>query len=277
MSNINRVLIDSRFRTPDSKSTSDFRVELPEGLQMGEQMACVTCDISLPVTWYTIETNVNDKLYFRIYEEEDGVITYKDYIMQLPSRNYNRTQVAETLTAGFLAMNVPLSASEDIFRNEIRIFLPTTSPLSFMIFTNTDLRSRCNNTWLGEYYIPSNPQSINDMLANSERDMKRYDALNRFQSGRFRIVPHPVLYIVCPQLGTFGNLGPQGERDILKKILVTADQNELMFEQYINIDDYVDVSKLSVRNISFKLTDVYGNVIDLHGRDWSFTLLFKPI
>jgi len=250
-------------------------VELPEGLQMGEQMACVTCDISLPVTWYTVETNVNGKLYFRVYEEEGSA--YKDYIVQLPNRNYDRTEVAETLNARFHAMNVPFSANENPFRNLIRIFLPTVSPLSLMVFTNRDLRTRCNNTWLGEYFAPSNPQSINDMLANSDRDMQKYNALKGFENGQFSILPHTVLYIVCPQLGTFGNLGPQGERDILKKILVTADQNKLMFEQYINIDDYVDVSKLSVRNISFKFTDVYGNVADLNGRDWSFTLLFKPM
>jgi len=50
-----------------------------------------------------------------------------------------------------------------------------------------------------------------------------------------------------------------------------------MFDQYINTDDYVDVSKLSFRNIHFRLTDVYGNVINLHGQNWSFTLVFKPI
>jgi len=195
-------------------------VELPEGLQMGEQMACVTCDISLPVTWYTAETDINDKLHFRVYEE-DGVAS-KDLVIQLSSRNYNRTEVAEELNTRFRALSVPLSANEDPFRNLIRIFLPTSSPLSFMIFTNKDLRTRCNNTWLGEYYAPSNPQSINDMLANSDRDMQRYNALNRFESGQFSVLPHTVLYIVCPQLGTFGNLGPQGERE--RKSLSQQDQ-----------------------------------------------------
>jgi hypothetical protein len=222
-----------------------------------------------------VEKNVNDKLYFRVYEQ-DGV-AYKDFIMQLSTRNYNRTEVAEELNTRFRALNVSLSANEDPFRNLIRIFLPTASPVSFMIFTTKDLRTRCNNTWLGEYYAPSNPQSINDMLANSDRDMQMYNALNRFESGQFSVLPHTVLYIVCPQLGTFGNLGPQGERDILKKILVTAGPNELMFNQDINTDDYVDVSKLSIRSINFRLTDVYGNVINLHGQNWSFTLIFKPI
>ena len=214
MSNINRILIDSRFRTPDSRSISDFRVELPESVQMGENMFCVVCDISLPVTWYTVERNVNDKLYFRIYQA-DGT-TYSDYIMQLTSRNYNRSQVAEELTTRFQALGVPLSANDDPFRNLMRIELPVSSTLSFMVFTNADLKTRCNNTWAGEFYNPINPQSINDMIANANRNMQKYDAVSKFEGGQFSIVPHATLYIVSPQLGTFGNLGPQGERYLEK-------------------------------------------------------------
>jgi hypothetical protein len=275
MSRINRILIDSRFRTLDSRSTSDFRVEIPESVQMDDNMSCVVCDISLPITWYVVERDVNDKLYFRIYQANGT--TYNDYILQMTSRNYNRGEVAEELTTRFAALNVPLSVNEDPFRNLLRIELPAGSALSFMIFTNADLKTKCNDTWLGAYYNTLNPQSINDMIGNSDRSMQKYNVANKFEGGQFSVVPHATLYIVCPQLGTFGNLGPQGERDILKKIIVTADPNMIMYEQYVNIDDYVDVSKLSIRSVNFRLTDVYGNVVDLHGQNWSFTLLFKSI
>ena len=66
MSSVNRILIDGRFRQVDSKSTTDFRVELPETIYMDSGMTCVLWDICLPVTWLTVEPDVNDKLYFRI-------------------------------------------------------------------------------------------------------------------------------------------------------------------------------------------------------------------
>jgi len=105
--------------------------------------------------------------------------------------------------------------------------------------------------------------------------MQRYDVVRLFEGGQFSAVPHSTLYIVSPQLGTFGNIGPQGERDVLKKVIVSANANEILIDQWGNMDDYVNVSKLSLRSLNFRLTDVYGNVIDLHGQNWSFTLLFK--
>jgi len=144
-----------------------------------------------------------------------------------------------------------------------------------MVFTNSDLKNRCNDTWRGEYYNVLNTQSINDMIGNSDRSMQRYDVVRLFEGGQFSAVPHSTLYIVSPQLGTFGNIGPQGERDVLKKVIVSANANEILIDQWGNMDDYVNVSKLRLRSLNFRLTDVYGNVIDLHGQNWSFTLLFK--
>jgi hypothetical protein len=60
---VNRIMIDSRMRQVDSQSTSDFRIELPETIQMDDSMGCVVTDIALPITWYTIEPDVNDKIY----------------------------------------------------------------------------------------------------------------------------------------------------------------------------------------------------------------------
>jgi len=93
MTTVNRVLIDSKHRQQESQSTSDFRVELPETITVGDNMACVNTDICIPVCWYTVEKDVNDMLFFRIVDST----SYKDYIMTLPSRNYNRTEVAETM------------------------------------------------------------------------------------------------------------------------------------------------------------------------------------
>jgi hypothetical protein len=154
---VNRIMIDSRFRQVDSRSTSDFRIELPETIQMDTGMSCIVTDIVLPITWYTVEPGVNDKLYLRMYES-DGV-TYVDHIITIPSRSYTRAEVAVALTARFNALNIPLSANEDPFRNLIRIFLPDEAEESFMVFTNADLLTRADTTWKGEYYSSVNPQS----------------------------------------------------------------------------------------------------------------------
>jgi hypothetical protein len=275
MASLNRILIDSRFRQPDSTSTSDFRVELPETVLLDNGLGCVVFDICVPVTWYTVEENVNDKFYFRLYQA-DGV-TFSDYIMPITSRIYSRAEVAEELSIQFTSLDVPLRANDDPFRNIIRIFLPSDSAQSFMVFTNLDLRSRCNNTWQGEFYSSINPQSVNDMIGNADATMRKYTSSVIFEGGQFNGVPHHTLYIKSPQLGTFRTLGPQGERDILNKVIVTGNANAILYDTLLNAEDYVDVSRQTLRSLNFKLVDVYGNTVNLHGQKFSFSLIFKPI
>jgi hypothetical protein len=274
MPNINRIMIDSRLRQVDSRSTSDFRIELPETIQMDDNMGCVVTDIVLPIAWRTIEPDVNDKLYLRIYPIEGD--EYVDHIVTIPSRSYTRAELAVTLTAIFADRNIPLAANEDPFRNLLRIFLPEDDERSFMIFSDVDLVTRANTTWKGEYYSSTNPQSINNILGNSEFRMKVYNAENIFEGGSYNGLAHHTVYLVCPQLGNYRSIGPLGERDILKKIVIQANPLEIMTDLNLNVEDFADVSRLTLKSLSFRLTDVYGNIINLHGQNISFTLIFCP-
>ena len=49
-------------------------------------------DIQIPVTWYTIQSGVNDKVYFRVTTISSGAKT--DYIVTLPESNYTFTEFA---------------------------------------------------------------------------------------------------------------------------------------------------------------------------------------
>ena len=42
----------------------------------------------------------------------------------------------------------------------------------------------------------------------------------------------------------------------------------------MNTNDYVDVSRLSVRMLHFQLKDKLGNVIPLNGSTWSASIVF---
>ena len=62
MLDIKKVYIDTRFKTPDSKSDSDFFIELPRSLNVPEDTICCVTDIVIPVSWLTIDSR-NNKLY----------------------------------------------------------------------------------------------------------------------------------------------------------------------------------------------------------------------
>ena len=64
---VRKIYIDSRFRSSDSISSTDFKVDLPTTYYMPENTALFITDLCIPVSWYMIDANRNNKLYFRVY------------------------------------------------------------------------------------------------------------------------------------------------------------------------------------------------------------------
>ena len=62
MGKIKKAYVDSRFRTRDSNSDSEFKTELKEPLDLPDNTVCYVDDISIPHTWGTIESH-NNKFY----------------------------------------------------------------------------------------------------------------------------------------------------------------------------------------------------------------------
>ena len=76
---VKKIYIDSRFKTNDSVSSSNFKIDLKQTLLFPPNSVFYIDDISIPHSWYTVEENVNDKLYIylspkEVNEDNDGVI-----------------------------------------------------------------------------------------------------------------------------------------------------------------------------------------------------------
>jgi len=52
---IKKLYIDSRDRTPDSKSASNFKIELPNTVQMPDNTVFFVTDVCIPHVWTTVE------------------------------------------------------------------------------------------------------------------------------------------------------------------------------------------------------------------------------
>ena len=63
---VQKVYIDTRCRTTDSISTSQFKWELPDTLALPHNTIFHLDDISIPHAWYTVTEDVNDALYMQI-------------------------------------------------------------------------------------------------------------------------------------------------------------------------------------------------------------------
>jgi hypothetical protein len=56
---------------------------------------------------------------------------------------------------------------------------------------------------------------------------------------------------------------------------VTANYGQLLFDGAEAGFDYLDVSRRALQRIDFKLQGSSGNVLDLRGNHWSFSLIFQ--
>ena len=63
---IKKIYLDNRHSTADSKSTSDFKISLPNNITLPSNTAFYITDCTVPVSWYTVEAGRHDTIYFRI-------------------------------------------------------------------------------------------------------------------------------------------------------------------------------------------------------------------
>ena len=65
-----KMYIDTRYKTPDSKSTSDFKINLPETLSFEANSCFYIDDLTIPHSWSSIE-DFNNKLYLYLSQDNN--------------------------------------------------------------------------------------------------------------------------------------------------------------------------------------------------------------
>ena len=60
---LKKICIDSRDRTADSKSASNFEIELPNTVQMPGNIVFCVSDVCVPHVWKTVEEGFNDNMF----------------------------------------------------------------------------------------------------------------------------------------------------------------------------------------------------------------------
>ena len=84
----------TRFKTIDSKSYSDFTINLPRTTNIPDDTIAYIHDIVLSVSWTTID-ELNTTLYYSISHTVDGRYETSYWIVPADFRNYNGTTLAE--------------------------------------------------------------------------------------------------------------------------------------------------------------------------------------
>ena len=283
---IKKIYIDTRHRTADSKSTSDFKISLPNNITLPSNTAFYITDITVPVSWYTVEAGRNDTIYFRI-----NSTNYAPSKCTLPEGNYSTITLGAAMCKA-MNDNYPFTGA------------PGTTPTRFVptvnLANNTIVLSNANDTfeiftdeqvvalmYMGLYTAKVPTCSVNDMLQNTVKQIIKADGATQvvtnavlpkfWTSGYVNLHPIRNLYLISNTLGTYNSMAVNGEWGILKKIPVSADYNQLIYDQTVLGMDYLDCSNQTLNLIDFKLKDHKGKIVNLHGGHVSFSIIFVKV
>lgn len=254
---IKKIYIDSRFKSSDSASDSNFKVDLPVPITLPDNTVCYIDDISIPVSWYTIQSGVNNAFYFRIA----GV----NYVSYLPAGNYTLTTLNDTLVKEMNIHENLFTAAPNVLNNTISI---KTINVNYTYSILTDEQAK-------QVFTHEVNSSINNMLNNIVAKVCNINS--PYVSLYVNLLPLRNIYLNSSNLGSFNSLNISGSRNTVKKIPINANFNEMVFYQAVLGIDYIDVSKQTLSRLEFSLTDVYGHIISLNGNHWSFSLIFSRL
>ena len=296
MDKVKKVYIDSRYKSNDSVSNSDFKFELKESLDLPDNTVCYVDDICIPHTWRTIESH-NNKFYIIlrtavINDDHHATTTYNwfPYVLTLPDGNYNGFNLASSIQDLLNAneINFTFEVVYNTATGSIKIEeksegihasnafdVPSDFGITYWgIDTDSDYPWRNIDETI-VYPDVNNLQSINGVLRNTDFIPVYPSSMNRtYVSNFLDLLSIHNIYMHCPNLGHFNSIGVRGENSIIKKIPVSSGFGYLIIDSVVAPHDKMDVSRQSIKTIHITLKDVSGNVINLHGANCSFSMVF---
>ena len=258
---IKKIYVDSRFKSSDSASDSDFKIDLPISFLMPEDTGFYIDDVCIPHTWYPIS-------------ERNNLVAFKyantNYFAYVTPGNFSTVNLGVGIIAAMttaLSNIVRFESTYNASNNKLTIgLIASLKPTqAFKIYTDEELK----------LIAPSLVgRSMNTMLKNTVP--KAYDNTDHV-TGYIDIYPVRNIYMTASGLGNFNTMSVAGDRNIVKKNPVTASHGEVIFDQTVTGMDYLDCSRQTLSRLSFTLGDVYGTVLELNGNHISFSIVFSRV
>jgi hypothetical protein len=261
---VRKIYVDSRYKTSNSKSNSDFKYELLESVSLPNKTVLFVDDVIIPVSFVNIDSQ-NSKLYCWKY----STLPTNDYqIITLATGNYTaatlRTELENKLNAAYPASSITVVYDASLLIYTINI---PGAGITIKIFTDEEIKNE-GHGWTGPLYDKDNLNSANEILTNVVP--QNASSIN---TGLIDLRRYHNLYITSPNISSFSTLSPSG-LTVIKKVPVTSDYGTIIYDNVVSNHDWIDVSKLLMKTLEFRITDVHGNVIDLRGLPVSFSLMF---
>ena len=265
-------------RLPQSKSSSDFVIELNENFECPQGTKCWITEVSLPTTWKTTEVGFYENLYIMVF---DGDTLVKNFKVYLGNKIYFAEQLAYDMVEG---MN---SNTTDLYTDGIFVYAYSSATrtveikikdglsYSFKIPTDEELSNYVGSVWdTGQSsYDSNNPVSINYLLSN----FVATSPLTTFTSSYMNLVPFRSVLLHCHELADHHYSSPSSySSNIVKKIIIDAQLGGIVNE--VNSQPFMKTlltcSNKNLKRLSFRITDTNNKTLNLYNIDVQFSIVF---
>ena len=274
-----KVLVDSAFRLPQSRSSSDFVIELDENMECPEGTRLHITEVSIPATFKTTEVGFFEYLYVMVFDNSDVFV--KNFRVYLGNKVYFAEQLAYDMNEGMNNNTTDLSAG-GIF---VYSYSSATRTVEFKVKdglnyklkipTDTELKNYVNNQWntTQENYDSSNPLSINYLLSNYVAT----SPIATWTSSYLNLVPFRAVYINSPELADHHLMSPSTySSSIIRKVLVSEQLGGIINDNSAPLsEDYINVGGKNLKRLSFRITDDKSNTLNLYDIPCQFSLVFS--
>ena len=275
-----KVFVDSQYRLPQSKSSSDFVVELENNFECPAGTKCWITEVSMPTTWKTTEVGFYEYLYVMIYDNTDTFV--KNFRVYVGNKIYFSSQLCFDLHEGLNSNTTDLSAggifvyAYDEATRTVEFSIKEGLNYKVKIPTDTELANYVNGTWDSGSapYNNRDPVSINYLLSNF---VPTNGGLTTWTSSYLNLVPFRSVMLHYPELADHHYSSPASySSNIVRKILIdqqlggVVNDNNTAFHE-----DYIDVSNRNLKRLSFRITDTNNKAINLYDINVQFSLVFS--
>ena len=265
---IKKVYIDSKYKTKDSKSDSNFKFELPQTCLMPNNCVFFVDDVAIPHSWFTCNDH-NYKLYLRTQDANNVV---NDYTLEITKQTYNGSTFVSQINALIqTATGIAPIGNYDVNTQKMKLYIGS---LYFQFFTDEELRNM--SSWNGPAYDKNNLESANEIISNTDTHSTVHNNNSQYQRV-LNLNPIRNVYIHSPNLGNFNTFSANGQTTVIKKVPVSSNFGEMIFDSFMASNDSLDCSRQTLKTLEFRLTDVDGVEIPLYNRHCSFSIVFDQM
>ena len=277
-----KIYIDSRNRV--SGSNEDFVWQLPESLDIAESLCYVDC-VLCPNVFFTIRTNYNQYIYFleEIVTTQGGTATIYANRAVISPGQYNGITLALALQTAMrgisnLADPTQITVTYDTIHAKLKLSTTSLYGTQIKIYPEETLKDATSGWNSVQSLFPidiNNTLSANKacgFMGNSP--IVATAAVFSLGDSVVDVQRHHCLYIHSDLATPGSSYGPQGQSDIIRRVLVEAPQNGLAIDRLTTTHDDIQVNARTLRSMSFRLAGSDGKTVDLHGHHWSFSVIF---